>query len=125
LESNQAAEDTTLQVHETILEAVQEAKGRQIVRFDVRGRSSLSDYVIICEGRSQAHCRGIAERVEMHLKQSGEVYPLGKEGARDGNWILMDYAEAVLHVFHPEIRKYYNLEELHQECPAERWDDEA
>lgn len=106
-----------------ILNALQEAKARQIVRFDVRDRSSLSDFVIICEGRSQAHCRGIAERVEVDLKRTG-LYPLGKEGEKDGNWILIDYAETVVHIFHPEIRKYYHLEGLHEGCPAESWSDE-
>jgi iojap-like ribosome-associated protein len=58
------------------------------------------------------HCRGIAQNVLFSLKHQGDVH-LGIEGELEGNWVLLDYGNIILHVFHPEIRKYYNLEKLY------------
>ena len=99
-----------------VVTELEEVKAFNIIPFDVQGQSTLSDYVIICEGRSHAHCRGIAERVEIELKHDG-IYPIGREGMKEGNWILMDYVDIILHIFHPQIRSYYNLEAIHEHCP--------
>ena len=95
-----------------ILEHLQDSKAEEIVLMDVRDSSNLADYIFICEGRSQLHCRGIAENVMFRLKHQGAIH-LGIEGEQEGNWVLLDYGNIILHVFHPEIRKYYNLEELY------------
>ena len=95
-----------------ILELLQDSKAEEIVLIDVRDSSNLADYMFICEGRSQLHCRGIAENIVFRLKHQGEIH-LGIEGELEGNWVLIDYGNIILHVFHPEIRKYYNLEELY------------
>ena len=95
-----------------ILELLQDSKAEEIVLIDVRDSSNLADYLFICEGRSQLHCRGIAENVVFRLKHQGEIH-LGIEGELEGNWVLLDYGNIILHVFHPEIRKYYNLEKLY------------
>ena len=95
-----------------ILEHLQDSKAEEIVLMDVRDSSNLADYIFICEGRSQLHCRGIAENVMFRLKHQGAIH-LGIEGEQEGNWVLLDYGNIILHVFHPEIRKYYKLEELH------------
>ena len=107
-----------------ILEKLQEAKSLQICRIDLQGKSSLTDLLLICEGRSHLHSRGIAERVLESLKKTG-IRPQGVEGEREGNWILLDYGEVILHVFHPVIRKYYDLEGLHSGSPIETWNDPA
>ena len=107
---------------ELILEQLQEAKALKICRIDLQGKSSLTDLMMICEGRSHLHSRGIAERVVEFLKKTG-MRPQGIEGEREGNWVLLDYGEVILHVFHPVIRKYYDLEELHSEYPIETWTD--
>ena len=95
-----------------ILELLLDSKAEEIVLIDVRESSNLADYLFICEGRSQLHCRGIAENIVFRLKHKGEIH-LGIEGELEGNWVLLDYGNIILHVFHPEIRKYYNLEELY------------
>ena len=95
-----------------ILELLQESKAEEIVLIDVRETSNLADYLFICEGRSQLHCRGIAQNVVFRLKHQGDVH-LGIEGELEGNWVLLDYGNIILHVFHPEIRKYYNIEKLY------------
>ena len=95
-----------------IYRLLQDAKAEEIILIDVHESSNLADYFFICEGRSQLHCRGIAENVAFHLKHQGEIN-LGIEGELEGNWVLLDYGSIIIHVFHPEVRKYYNLEELH------------
>ena len=95
-----------------ILELLQESKAEEIVLIDVRENSDLADYLFICEGRSQLHCRGIAQNVVLRLKHQGDVHS-GIEGEHEGNWVLLDYGNIILHVFHPEIRKYYNIEKLY------------
>jgi len=108
------ADDLDRALIKRILELLEDAKAEEIVLVDAQHRSSLADYLLICEGRSQLHCRGIAENVEHNLKQEGEA-SLGIEGEREGNWVLLDYGNIILHVFHPEIRKYYRLEELYEQ----------
>ena len=95
-----------------ILELLHDSKAEKIVLIDVRDCSNLADYMFICEGRSQMHCRRIAEIIMFSLKHQGEIH-LGIEGELEGNWVLLDCGNIILHVFHPEIRKYYNLEELY------------
>ena len=95
-----------------ILELLHDSKAEEIVLIDVRDCSNLADYMFICEGRSQMHCRRIAENIMFNLKHQGEIH-LDIEGELEGNWVLLDCGNIILHVFHPEIRKYYNLEELY------------
>ena len=95
-----------------ILELLHDSKAEEIVLIDVRDCSNLADYMFICEGRAQMHCRRIAENIMFSLKHQGEIH-LGIEGELEGNWVLLDYGNIILHVFHPEIRKYYNLEDLY------------
>ena len=111
------ADDSDRALIKRILELLEDAKAEEIVLIDAQHRSSLADYLLICEGRSQLHCRGIAENVENNLKREGEA-SLGIEGEREGNWVLLDYGNIILHVFHPEIRKYYRLEELYEQGPG-------
>ena len=108
------ADDSDRALIKRILKLLEDAKAEEIVLIDAQHRSSLADYLLICEGRSQLHCRGIAENVEHNLKREGEA-SLGIEGEREGNWVLLDYGNIILHVFHPEIRKYYRLEELYEQ----------
>ncbi len=107
---------------EVLIKELQKNKSLNLCMIDVQGRSSLTDLLLICEGRSQLHCRGIAEKVVANLKKQNHR-PLGIEGEREGNWILVDFGDVILHVFHPEIRKFYDLEGLHASCPVKRWPD--
>ena len=88
-----------------ILELLQDSKAEEIVLIDVRNSSNLADYMFICEGRSQMHCRRIAENIMFSLKHQGEIH-LGIEGELEGNWVLLDCGNIILHVFHTEISKH-------------------
>ena len=109
---------------EKALHAIQETKGEDIVLFDMENRSPITDYVLICTGRSQAHVRGIADRIEQEFRLAG-VRPSSVEGQQEGSWILMDYDVLLVHVFHPETRAYYDLEELLQDFPIQRFSGDA
>ena len=107
-------DDTDRALIKRIVKLLEDANAEEIVLIDAQNRSSLGDYLLVCGGRSQLHCRGIAENVVHNLKQEGEA-SLGIEGEREGNWVLLDYGNIILHIFHPEIRKYYRLEELFEQ----------
>jgi ribosome-associated protein len=107
---------------ELIVAGAKDNKALKIKLYDVSGKSSLCDRIVICEGRSPAHCRGIAEKIELKMK-SLKILPLGIEGQIEGTWILMDYGDTVAHIFHPEIRTYYRLDEIQGE-PIGEWNEE-
>lgn len=94
-----------------IVAAAQDTKAEDIVVFDMERRSPITDYVLICSGRSQAHVRGIAERIASALREAG-IRASSQEGEQEGSWVLLDYDVALVHVFHPETRGYYDLESL-------------
>jgi len=121
---NAIADDSDRVLIKRILELLSDEKAEEIAFIDAKKRSSLADYLLVCQGRSQLHCRSIAQNVEYNLKQEGEI-SLGLEGEREGNWVLLDYGNIILHVFHPEIRKYYNLEELYSKRPGEEYADNS
>ena len=121
---NAISDDLDRVLIKRILELLSDEKAEEIAFIDAKKRSSLADYLLVCQGRSQLHCRSIAQNVEYNLKQEGEI-SLGLEGEREGNWVLLDYGNIILHVFHPEIRKYYKLEELYSKRPAEEYADNS
>jgi len=100
-----------MEVNQRVIQAAQETKALGIVLFDMDHRSPFTDYVIICSGRSQAHVRGIADNIESALRDAG-VKLSALEGQQEGSWVLMDFDTVIVHVFHPETRTYYNIEEL-------------
>jgi ribosome-associated protein len=96
--------------------ALDEAKGIDIQVLDVRGRTSFADYLVIASGRSDRHVRALAERTTEFARDAG-LPTLGTEGARQGDWVLVDLGDIVVHLMHPTARAYYQLEKL--------WDAES
>lgn len=103
-----------------IINAAQDTKAEQVVCFDMENRSSITDYVVICNGRSQAHVRGIADRIMEEMKKA-EIMGKPMEGYQEGSWILLDFDVVLVHVFHPETRAYYDLDGLLQDFPREAY----
>ena len=93
------------------VDALEDLKGVDIVRLDVRKFSDFTDYMIIASGRSARQVIALAENVVMKAKQAGEP-PLGVEGLRGGEWVLVDLCDVVVHVMQPEVREFYQLEKL-------------
>ena len=86
-------------------------KGQELVILDVKGLSSLWDYFIICSGGSKRHVQALAEHLQQDLGKAG-VKPLGVEGLEEGNWVLLDYVDVVIHLFIKPLRDFYDLEGL-------------
>jgi ribosome-associated protein len=82
---------------------------------------SFADYFIICSGGSKRHVLALAQHVEEALKQAG-IRPLGVEGLDEGQWVLMDYNNVVVHIFLQPLRDFYNLENLWSEAPKTQID---
>lgn len=101
----------TSELIEVAVRAAKDKKATDPVIMDLRGISSVTDYFVICSGRSDANVKAIANTVEEKLREAG-LRPFGIEGRREGTWILMDYVDFVLHIFHHEKRLNYSLEEL-------------
>lgn len=101
------------EIFTTIVKAIQDKKGENIVSLDLRQiPEAVADFFIICEANSNTQVRAIADFVEEQVQlQAGET-PYKHEGFTAQQWILVDYVNVVVHVFQPETRKFYNLEEM-------------
>jgi ribosome-associated protein len=86
-------------------------KADDIVVIDLHGKSSMADYMVIASGRSQRQLHAMAEHLQAKLKAEG-VRQVGIEGARVGDWVLIDGGDVVVHLFRPEVRRFYNLEKM-------------
>ncbi|SRR5690606_14342091 len=96
--------------------AIESRKGENIVVLDLRGLSDAADFFVIASGTSDAHVRGIADGVIGALEQAGHP-ALHVEGLATGRWVLLDFVDVVVHLFHPETRAFYRLERLWQDAP--------
>ena len=95
----------------TVREAVEELKARDVVEIDVRGKSSVTDYMVVVSGTSTRHVKSIADEVVKFAKKL-DVMPLGVEGEREAEWVLVDLADVIVHVMLPRVREFYALERL-------------
>lgn len=93
-------------------EAASDKKAERIVVLDVSEQLVITDYFLICSGNSQRQVRTIADEVEKRLAESHALKPFRREGEREARWVLLDYVDFVVHVFHTDDREYYDLERL-------------
>lgn len=97
----------------TIIKAIQEKKGENVVSLDLRKiPEAVADFFILCEANSTNQVKAIADYVEEEVRKNTEETPYKHEGYTAQQWILVDYVNIVVHVFQPETRKFYNLEEM-------------
>lgn len=102
-----------LSFNEVIIESIKEIKGKDIVMIDLRElHDRPTDYFIICSGESNTQIKAIAENIYKTLKDYKGEIPFSIEGKEQSTWILMDYFSTVVHIFYPEVREFYELEEL-------------
>lgn len=99
------------QLAEEIGKLIDDKKGEDIVILDLRGISTIADYFVIASGNSDRQVVAIADHVEDELAKQG-VYSKYKDGMKNGRWVVMDYIDILVHIFHKEERSYYNLERL-------------
>ena len=102
---------TTQQLIDTTLNALADLKANDVVTLDVRSLTSLADVLVIASGTSTRHVKALAGNVVEKVKESG-TRPLGTEGERDAEWILIDLSGVIVHVMLPATRAFYDLERL-------------
>ncbi len=96
-----------------IIDSIQNTKGKNIVKLDLRSlEDAPTDFFIICEGDSITQVKAISENIHRKVKEDANISPAHVEGQRSALWVCVDYFSTVVHVFHPETRAFYELEEL-------------
>ena len=94
-----------------IRDAMEELKAQDIQVLDVAAKTQMTDYMIVCSGTSNIHIRAVADRIIERLKEH-DVKGVRREGYHEARWVLMDFGDVVAHVFDPEDRQFYALEEF-------------
>ena len=108
----------------TIIAAIQDKKGENIVSLDLRKiNEAVADFFIICEANNQPQLRAIADHIEGQVFSNCDERPYHHEGFQALQWILIDYVNVVVHVMLPENRKFYKLEEMWSDAAAEEHHD--
>lgn len=97
--------------------AAADRKAIDLVVLDVQGLSSVTDYFVVCSGRSTTHLASITDGIRAELKQDG-IRPLHVEGSTESGWVLLDYGDVLMHVFLEDTRAYYALERLWGDAPS-------
>ena len=107
----------------TIIAAIQDKKGENIISLDLRKiNEAVADFFIICEAGNQPQIRAIAENVERNVTEKCGENPYHHEGLTSLQWVLIDYVNVVVHVMLPDTRKFYKLEEMWSDAAAEEHD---
>jgi ribosome-associated protein len=94
-----------------VVEVLDDGKGQNIVKLDVRNMTSVTDFMIVASGTSSRHVQALVEDVAVKAKEAGYT-PLGVEGEEGGEWVLLDLNDLLVHVMLPKVREFYNLEKL-------------
>jgi ribosome-associated protein len=106
----QARPDAEQTLH-LILSRLDDMKAEETVTIDLRGKSSLTDYMVVTTGRANRHVAAIAENVMKGLHEAG-IKDVRVEGLQNADWVLIDSGDVVVHVFRAEVREFYNLERM-------------
>ncbi|GAA6183224.1 MULTISPECIES: ribosome silencing factor [Aliiglaciecola] len=94
-----------------VIDKIEDLKARDIVDIDVKGKSTVTDTMLVCSGNSKRHVASIAQNVVYETKKAGHP-PLSVEGQAEGEWVLVDLGEIVVHVMQDQTRDFYQLEKL-------------
>ncbi len=104
----------------TIIKAIQEKKGENIISLDLRKiPEAVADFFIICDGASTTQVKAIADSVEYEVSKNCDELPYKHEGRTNYHWVLVDYVNVVVHVMLPENRRFYKLEDMWSDAPSE------
>ncbi len=113
------SELTPQEVKELVLNALSDLKAKDVVELDVTDLTDVMDTLVIASGTSNRHVKSLAQHVSSEAKAAG-FQPLGMEGESQGEWVLVDFGDLVLHVMMPSARDFYDLEKLWSMAPKNR-----
>ncbi len=100
-------------LYDLIIDSISDIKGKNIVLLNLKALDDApADYFIVAEGDSTTQVRAIANNIERRLKDEQHIHPGHVEGTQHAKWVCMDYFDIVVHIFHPETRRFYELEQL-------------
>ena len=115
--TRRSAPHPTPSVQGIVTAALEDIKAINVRVLDVRGLTDIADIMIVASGNSDRHVRSIADRVVESVKAAG-IKPYGVEGSRDGEWVLVDLHDIIVHVMLPRVREFYGLERLWEGADA-------
>jgi len=101
-----------------------DVKAIELVELDLRGVLGYTDYFIVCSGNTDRQTKAIHDRIHEGMKKDHGILPRRVEGTSEARWILMDYLDAVVHIFTPDAREFYRLEQLWGEAPRREIEDD-
>ncbi|OQX34619.1 MAG: ribosome silencing factor [Oceanospirillales bacterium LUC14_002_19_P2] len=104
------------QLRDLVVDAIEEMKGNDIKVLDVRGLTSVTDFMIIASGTSNRHVKSLADNVVERCK-ANQIRPIGVEGDDKAEWVLVDLGDAVVHIMLPATRQFYDIERLWESAP--------
>jgi ribosome-associated protein len=108
-------------IFKTIIKAIQEKKGENVVSLDLRKiPEAVSDFFVVCEASSTTQVKAIADSIEEEVRKNCDELPYKHEGRQTLQWVLIDYVNVVVHVMLPENRRFYKLEEMWSDAPQEK-----
>jgi ribosome-associated protein len=90
--------------------------------LDLRGISSFTDFFVICSGTSEPQLKAIANEIETHLREHDSLRPVAVDGFPASQWMVLDYLQVVIHIFHRDKRAFYSLEGLWSDAPVLQWE---
>ncbi|MFZ4100527.1 MAG: ribosome silencing factor [Sphingobacterium thalpophilum] len=109
---NKTLQEST-SISELVVYGIQEKKGNEIVRLDLRNiHSSVADYFVVCHAESSTQVKAIAQSVEDEVLKALKLEPWRKEGLQQSEWIILDYIDVVVHIFKTDKREFYGIEDL-------------
>lgn len=128
MESSQLMNDMTPQLEQgdscalrdLVLQVLDDAKAQEVEVFDLRERNTFADFMVVASGTSSRQNKAMADRLSMKIKALGLPAPLGVEGQQEGEWVLVDLNDVVVHLMLPQTRAFYNLEKLWDETTLSR-----
>ncbi|PYK67912.1 MAG: ribosome silencing factor [Verrucomicrobia bacterium] len=97
-------------------------KAEDVVILDLRTISTFTDFFVICSATSEPQLKAIASEIETHLREDHAIRPVAIDGFPASQWIVLDYLQVVVHVFHRDKRAYYSLEDLWGDAPLVQWE---
>jgi len=110
---------TSDQLRDLVISSLEDLKAIDIQQVDVSGQSPLADLFVVASGNSTRHVKAMAEKLVLNAKTAGSR-PLGVEGEREGEWVLVDLNDVIVHLMLPQTRAFYNLEKLWEASSQQR-----
>lgn len=111
------ASERAAQLVRIAAEAAGDKLADDILAYDVSEQLVITDAFVLCSAPSDRQVRAIVDEVEKRLREEGDAKPVRREGEREGRWVLLDYADVIVHIQHEEDRMFYALERLWKDCP--------